>query len=104
MQGFNGPLHEAELDATMFAAGNASACITQGSCLPLGGHSVWAALPPMPVSGGDSKPIVIVTAGIDSTAFFHDRTKVPGNQHASAMLLSVDNNSICRQRLAGLPG
>lgn len=75
-QGFRGPVHVAELDATMWAAGNASACITQGTCLPLGGHSVWAALPPLPASGSDNRPILLVAAGVDSAAFFHDRTKV----------------------------
>lgn len=75
-QGFRGPMHVAELDAPMFAAGNASECLNQGSCLPLGGHSVWAALPPLPVSGGDKRQVVLIAAGIDSTAFFHDRAKV----------------------------
>ncbi|CAL8470795.1 g10337 [Coccomyxa elongata] len=75
LKGFRGPVHVAELDATMWAAGNASACITQGTCLPLGGHSVWAALPPLPASGKDNRPIILVAAGVDSMAFFHDRTK-----------------------------
>ena len=86
LQNFNGPLHEAELDATMFASGNASECITQGSCLPLGGHSVWAALPPLPVTGSDNKPVVLVAAGMDSTAFFHARAKVRSSQSPCAKL------------------
>ena len=42
-----------------------------------GGHSVWAALPPFPAQPAqDSRPITLVTAAIDSTAFFHDLAKV----------------------------
>ena len=77
LQGFRGPLNVAELDASMFATGNASACIAAGSCQPLGGHSVWAALPPLAKPGSeDAKPLTLVLAGVDSTAFFHDRAKV----------------------------
>ena len=54
--------------------GNASACIAAGTCMPLGGHSVVAALPPVR-AGGDAKPVTLVLAGVDSTAFFHDRAK-----------------------------
>ena len=61
----------------MYAAGNASACVAQGTCTPLGGHSVWAALPPLPRGGrDDGLPITLVLAGVDSTAFFHDAAKV----------------------------
>lgn len=43
-----------------------------------GGHSVWAALPPFPaLPAKDARPITLVTAAIDSTAFFHDLAKVP---------------------------
>ena len=43
-----------------------------------GGHSVWAALPPFPAQPAqDPRPITLVTAAIDSTAFFHDLAKVP---------------------------
>lgn len=67
----------ASLEAEMLGEGNASACITAGACLPLGGHSVWAALPPVPSSGPpDKRPVTVVCAGVDSTAFFHARAKV----------------------------
>ena len=75
MQGFRGPVYVAELDDRMYAAGNASACIAAGSCMPLGGHSVWAALPPVPPAG-DAKSTTLVLAGVDSTAFFHAQAKV----------------------------
>ncbi|CAL5224917.1 g7683 [Coccomyxa viridis] len=75
-QGLRGALHVASLDATMWAEGNASTCIQAAACLPLGGHSVWAALPPFPAQPAqDSRPITLVTAAIDSTAFFHDLAK-----------------------------
>lgn len=40
-QGLGGAVHYAELQATMSAQHNSTACLAGGSCLPLGGHSVW---------------------------------------------------------------
>ncbi len=38
---------------------------------------MWAALPPFPAQPAqDPRPITLVTAAIDSTAFFHDLAKV----------------------------
>ena len=49
-----------------------------------GGHSVWAALPPFPARpGSDPLPITLVTASIDSTAFFHDLAEV--HSHCSKL-------------------
>jgi nicastrin len=44
LQGFQGAVHYAELQTTMQAAHNSSACIAAGACLPLGSHSVWCAI------------------------------------------------------------
>lgn len=44
LQGFQGVVHYAELEATMQAAHNSSACIAAAACLPLGSHSVWCAV------------------------------------------------------------
>jgi hypothetical protein len=78
MQGYRGALHMASMDAEMLGGGNASACIEAGTCQPLGGHTVWAALPPLPKTRQDGRPVTIVAAGIDSSAFFHARAKVHG--------------------------
>lgn len=43
LQGFEGAVQYAELQATMHGARNSSACIAGAACLPLGSHSVWCA-------------------------------------------------------------
>ncbi len=48
MQGFQGSLHRATVKSAMQGAGNSGTCLAARTCLPLGGHSVWAALPPPP--------------------------------------------------------
>ena len=45
-QGFTGSLHRATVRSQMLGAGDSSACLAARTCLPLGGHSVWAAMPP----------------------------------------------------------
>lgn len=61
----------------MAAAGNSTQCIQRAACLPLGGHSVWAALPPLPAdAGADARPLLLVLAGADGDALFHNRIRV----------------------------
>lgn len=55
---------------------NSADCIGAGTCKPLGGYSVWSALPPLPADGGDDKPIVLVVAQMDSIDMFHDSIQV----------------------------
>ncbi|KAK9832610.1 hypothetical protein WJX81_003488 [Elliptochloris bilobata] len=75
-QGGAGAQHVAELRVPMAAAGNASACIAARACLPLGGHSVWATLPPLPANHStDTLPLVLVLAGADGDALFHDQIR-----------------------------
>lgn len=82
--------YHVRLKLTMTAghAANSSACIAAGVCKPLGGYSVWSALPPLPPqptppaaaaaadggasSSSDSKPIVLVVAQMDAMEMFHD--------------------------------
>ena len=67
----------AELRAPMMASSNSSHCIAERTCLPLGGHSVWAALPPLPADEtADRRPVVLVLAGTDGDALFHDQIRV----------------------------
>jgi len=69
--------HMAELRAPMAAAGNSTQCLQRAACQPLGGHSVWAALPPLPAdAGADARPLLLVLAGADGDALFHDRIRV----------------------------
>ena len=46
---------------------------------------MWAALPPFPAQPAqDPRPITLVTAAIDSTAFFHDLAQVHSPPHRLA--------------------
>lgn len=67
---FQSSLYYASSQLTMQASGTSSECLPKGTCLPLGGHSVWGALPPLYTAG--SKPIILVVASIDSADMFHD--------------------------------
>lgn len=76
-QDFEGALHTAVLDHSMFAEGNSSSCLEAGTCQPLGGHSVWAAMPPFPSNGSsDGLPITMILSQTDGIGLFHDLIKV----------------------------
>lgn len=68
----NGALNYARMSLHMDATGNSSACIAARTCLPLGGHSVVAALPPLPPQGDDGLPALWVLSQFDSSALFHE--------------------------------
>ncbi|CAI5968693.1 unnamed protein product [Closterium sp. NIES-65] len=75
---FRYPLYMAEFDAIMTAtrigATTSQACLDNLSCLPLGGHSVMASLPPIDVSSKEPsrKPLVIAMAQMDASSLFRD--------------------------------
>ena len=60
-------------------------------CLPLGGNSVWSvAGSPLPLgynNAGEDRPVVWVTAGLDSTSMFHEM--VPGANSVASNILAV---------------
>lgn len=85
LQGMNTDLalNFARMTLTMDASDNSSACLAAQSCLPLGGHSVLATLPPLPPpansSGGTPAaaaaadlPALWVLAQADTAALFHE--------------------------------
>lgn len=73
----NRAVNVARMELSMEGTGNSSACITAKTCYPLGGNSIWSALPPIAPSSPEnnisnsSPPIIVVVAQIDSTALFH---------------------------------
>lgn len=83
-QQLNGALNHARMRLTMEAAGNSSACLAARTCLPLGGHSVVAALPALPLPAGNSSsnssggggsgdmPAIWVLAQFDTAGLFHE--------------------------------
>jgi nicastrin len=104
----------ARMQLTMEATTNSSTCIGAKTCYPLGGYSIWAALPPLSPSlsaataTSDNKaaatkqlPIVLVLSQIDSTSLFHSLTQAADSplsglvvmMAAAQALGSVDNNN-----------
>ncbi|KAF8050660.1 hypothetical protein N665_1911s0005 [Sinapis alba] len=63
------------METTKSGTHNSEACLQEGTCLPLGGYSVWSSLPPIDVSSSNNrKPIVLTVASMDSVSFFRDRS------------------------------
>ncbi len=82
-QDFKGSSNWVEAELTMQATeANSTACLTNSTCLPLGGFNVWAAMPPLPVnaSSNATRPsgmnTTLVVASIDSNGIFHDLVQV----------------------------
>ncbi|CDY23228.1 BnaA04g05310D [Brassica napus] len=63
------------METTKAGTHNSEACLQEGTCLPLGGYSVWSSLPPINVSSSNNrKPIVLTVASMDSASFFRDKS------------------------------
>lgn len=71
-----GRLYYSRVGLTMLAKHNSSHCLAKGNCKPLGGFSVWAALPPLDPAKNNTKPITLVVAQIDGIDMFHDEIVV----------------------------
>ncbi|KAK8928274.1 Nicastrin [Platanthera zijinensis] len=69
------PSNVAEFDLVMQTTKSenhdSTSCLKEQSCLPLGGYSVWSALPPI-YTGEPPKSILLVMASMDSGSFFRD--------------------------------
>jgi hypothetical protein len=92
------------------ASANSADCISQGTCKPLGGYSVWAALPPIPATaettaavaaaaggggvGDDGRPIILVVAQMDSIDMFHDSVQVRQQQQQARWRWDIE--AVCR--------
>ncbi|KAJ9564606.1 hypothetical protein OSB04_000572 [Centaurea solstitialis] len=63
------------MQTTKAGTRDSESCLREGSCLPLGGYSVWSALPTTNVSASSSeKPVVLTVASMDSASFFRDKS------------------------------
>jgi hypothetical protein len=58
-----------QLQYPMHGRNSSRHCLAEGTCLPLGGQSVWGALAPRLTPGA---PVVLLAAQTDGTAFFHE--------------------------------
>ncbi|DBA69331.1 TPA: hypothetical protein ACH3X2_012908 [Trebouxia sp. C0005] len=74
---YKGALHNAHLETIMSASVNASTCIKQHTCQPLGGHTIWAAAPPLALTADSSPsqlPVIMLLAPVDSDSLFKSAT------------------------------
>ncbi|KAK4512992.1 uncharacterized protein ATC70_003703 [Mucor velutinosus] len=69
----NYPLKAIDFDLFMWAAVNSETCLRRGWCQVVGGMSVYST-PSLNISADDKKPIVVVSASMDSRSLFHDLT------------------------------
>ncbi|KAI8582078.1 hypothetical protein K450DRAFT_228897 [Umbelopsis ramanniana AG] len=69
----NYPLRAVDFSLFMWAAVDSATCLRRGWCFPVGGSSVYSTPSPN-LTGNDGKPIIIVSATMDSRSVFHDLT------------------------------
>ncbi|XP_011085876.1 nicastrin [Sesamum indicum] len=63
------------MQTTKSSTHDSESCLKEGTCLPLGGYSVWSALPPINISSSlKAKPIILAMTSMDSASFFRDRS------------------------------
>ncbi|XP_019164143.1 PREDICTED: nicastrin isoform X2 [Ipomoea nil] len=62
------------MQTTKSGTRDSESCLRQQTCLPLGGYSVWSALPPINLSSEKSRPVILAVASMDSSSFFRDRS------------------------------
>ncbi|KAK6127422.1 hypothetical protein DH2020_038843 [Rehmannia glutinosa] len=62
------------MQTTKSGTHDSDSCLKEGTCLPLGGYSVWSALPPINISSPlKAKPVVLTMTSMDSASFFRDK-------------------------------
>ncbi|KCV68901.1 hypothetical protein H696_04320 [Fonticula alba] len=78
-------LHAIEMRSFMHATGSSGQCLRRKQCDPLGGHSAWAAS--RPLGPGASKPqsFVLISAALDTNAFFQDQAFGVGSDITAAL-------------------
>ncbi|GMI90404.1 NCT [Hibiscus trionum] len=63
------------MQTTKVGTHDSESCLTEETCLPLGGYSVWSAVPPINNSSSNqSKPIILTVASMDAASFFRDKS------------------------------
>ncbi|KAJ2959748.1 hypothetical protein NQZ79_g4838 [Umbelopsis isabellina] len=69
----NYPLRAVDFSLFMWSAVDSETCLRRGWCQPVGGSSVYSS-PSQNMTSTDGKPIIIVSATMDSRSIFHDLT------------------------------
>lgn len=63
------------MQTTKSGTHDSESCLIEETCLPLGGYSVWSALPPInPSTSQKSKPVILTVTSMDSASFFRDKS------------------------------
>ncbi|XP_076951630.1 nicastrin-like [Bidens hawaiensis] len=63
------------MQTTKAGTHDSESCLRERTCLPLGGYSVWSALPAENTSSSSTeKPIILTVASMDSASFFRDKS------------------------------
>lgn len=75
-----------------------TSCLGAASCLPVGGQSVWATLGPL----DPTRELVVATAGLDSTALFHDRATGGDGAVSALVALLLAADALARADAASL--
>ncbi|KAJ8763070.1 hypothetical protein K2173_023275 [Erythroxylum novogranatense] len=91
------------MQTTKSGTRDSKSCLREGTCLPLGGYSVWSSLPPVNVSSSNQmKPVILTVATMDSASFFRDKSMGAESPISGliTLLAAVDSLS----RLDGLSG
>ncbi|KAL5076913.1 hypothetical protein RYX36_015897 [Vicia faba] len=82
---------------------DSESCLKEGTCLPLGGYSVWSSLPPINVSSiKPPKPIILTVASMDSASFFRDKSLGADSPISGLIALLAAADAL--SRLDGLGG
>lgn len=79
----------------MAAHGDSQSCLAAGTCLPLGGQSLWGSLLPRSVNARvprPDQPVALLTSTLDGAAFFHQHVPAAdaAMSGAVALLAAVD--------------
>ncbi|CAH9138973.1 unnamed protein product [Cuscuta epithymum] len=76
---------ELVMQTTKSGTRDSESCLREQTCLPLGGYSVWSALPPIKISSEKSRPIILAVASMDSASFFRD-TSIGADSSISGLI------------------
>lgn len=72
----------------MYASDSTSQCLSDGTCMPVGGYSVWGSLGNLTTNSSSStRPFLLLTTKMDSTAFFHQMSPGADDSQASLAVL-----------------
>jgi hypothetical protein len=67
---------DVNLESEMDESSNSVDCIPAKKCLPLGGYSSWASMPPLDTNGPMTRQQILVLAHWDGNGLFRSRIQV----------------------------